>query len=390
MRNFLKGAVVLLIVTLMTLSTTTVMANTFEVQLHESGLRTTLDTLLFENFDGAWVGSPSAPIDWIQYCTNPSAEIWQPNTVRYISPPNSAYRGGFGSSLLSDDWLVTPEINVESYVNIQLSWWERHGWLEYYSNFCGLWISCGSPDPNDGDYVLIMERPPPAQGVGDWEFYNVNLDTYLTDDTFFIAWEYDKTSTGMTSCWNIDDVEITGDFVEPCEPSIDVEKEVKDKNGTWQDADTENEAADVLICHNITYRITITNTGDCPLINIIVRDMMHKSLTYISSDPEGESWFEEPYWYIEWFFPGPLEVNGTIIITITAHVEGPECSIDPNHVNVSATCIHEKPVSDADSCYVHCGEETSRALDRPFLRFLQSYPNLFRIMEKLLQRLRLQ
>ena len=102
--NILKGAGVLLIAAVMVLSTGVVMANTFGIQSQESRIRLSelgaehisrsgnmekggapFDTLLFENFDDTWVGSPPAPVGWTQYCTNINAEIWQPNDVRYVT-----------------------------------------------------------------------------------------------------------------------------------------------------------------------------------------------------------------------------------------------------------------------------------------------------------------
>jgi hypothetical protein len=176
---------------------------------------------------------------------------------------------------------------------------------------------------------------------------------------------------------------------EPCEPSIDVEKEVWDeKNGRWVDADTENEAFDIPICHNATFRITIHNNGDCPLWDIHVFDTMHDSLEFISANPVPDNFsYVPPNYFMYWYFPGPLLPCETITITIVAHVVGPEpCQIDPNLVEVDAVCEHGKTVSDSDMCWVHA-IKGSKAIERPFLRFLQSYPNLFRIIEKLLQRL---
>jgi hypothetical protein len=171
-----------------------------------------------------------------------------------------------------------------------------------------------------------------------------------------------------------------------CEPGIDVEKEVWDeKNGVWVDADTESEALDIDICTNARFRITIKNIGNCPLFNLVVKDKMHDSLEFISSDPEGEWWYEEPFYYIEWYFPGPFNPGDAIVIYVTAHVSGEECSIDFNYVSVEAHCEHGTVVRDDDWCYVHC-YKPSKEFSSPILQFIEShFPNLFKLVEKMLK-----
>ena len=174
--------------------------------------------------------------------------------------------------------------------------------------------------------------------------------------------------------------------VEPCEPSVDVEKYVKDKDGNWIDADTESEAVDLKICNDAEFKIVITNTGDCPLVDIIVFDTMHDSLNFTSANPDPDDWwYEEPHYYMMWNI-STLDETEVVEILITAHVDGPDSSTDLNHVNVTGECIHGKPVWDEDSCYVHCSEK-SREINTPFLNWLQSHPNMFPILQRLLLRL---
>jgi hypothetical protein len=174
-----------------------------------------------------------------------------------------------------------------------------------------------------------------------------------------------------------------------CEPGIDVEKYVKDKNGNWVDADTQNAALDIPICTEITFKIVITNTGTCDLIDIIVKDIMHDSLKFIQADPEPDHFaYEPPEYLIEWFFPGPLPPDATIEIYIVAHVEGPECSYDYNKVDVVATCIHGITVTDRDECWVHAVKK-SKSINTPFLTWLQNHPNMFPLIQKMVKLLSL-
>jgi hypothetical protein len=180
---------------------------------------------------------------------------------------------------------------------------------------------------------------------------------------------------------------------EPCDPSIDIEKYVWDeKNKDWVDADTMAEALDVPICENVKFQIVVHNNGICPLYYINISDHMHDSLKFISADPEpGDVWYDSTAeeWRMWWYFPGPLNPCNKIVINLTAHVEGPECSSDYNWVHVGALCEHGVYVEDEDECWVHAYKK-SKEINRPFLQFLQNHPNLFPILRLLLQRLGLQ
>lgn len=146
-------------------------------------------------------------------------------------------------------------------------------------------------------------------------------------------------------------------YTEPCECSVDVEKYVWCPCAEeWIDADTENEALDLPICTNATFKIVIHNNGTCcDIYQINVYDTMHDSLEFIGADPEPHEFLHDPpYYYMSWYELGPLAPCETIEIYITAHVVGPECSIDFNYVFVEASCECEPYyVVDKDYAYVH-------------------------------------
>ena len=167
--------------------------------------------------------------------------------------------------------------------------------------------------------------------------------------------------------------------------SIDVEKQVLDKDGEWQDCDTENEALDVKICNDITFKIIIENTGDFPLNDIIVSDLMEDGLGYVSADPGPDDYnYDPPYHYFLWNFPGEFSPGETIEIEITAHVEGPDCSIDYNFVNAEGEDIEGNPFSDEDYCYIHAVKK-SKILSLPFINWLEDHPKLFPLLQLVLQ-----
>jgi hypothetical protein len=126
--------------------------------------------------------------------------------------------------------------------------------------------------------------------------------------------------------------------------------------GILIDADDPESAVDWEICTLVPFVITITNTGDFPLIDFYVEDIMHDSLEFVEADPwPDDFYYDPPYWYIYWYFPGPLNPGEAITITIWAHVLGPHCSIDENYINVEAFCPEtQEYVFDEDSAFIHC------------------------------------
>jgi hypothetical protein len=179
--------------------------------------------------------------------------------------------------------------------------------------------------------------------------------------------------------------QLTGPQV--CEPGVDLEKQVWDeKNGRWVDADTENTAFDVVICTDIQFKITIINTGNCPLFQLEILDKMHNSLKYLGADPEpDEYYFEDPFHIMKWHIPQLLP-GQEIVIYVNAHVEGPECSIDVNHAEVQCQCEHGTVVFDEDDCFIHA-KEKAREFNSPILNFLENHPNMFPLLQLVLQRL---
>lgn len=168
--------------------------------------------------------------------------------------------------------------------------------------------------------------------------------------------------------------------------SINVEKQVMDRDGEWQDCDTENEALDVNICNDITFRIVIENDGDFPLSHIVVYDLMEDGLSYISADPEPDEYTHEPpYHYMMWNILEELLPGETIVIEITAHVDGPDCSIDSNYVKIESEDEYGSIFSDEDYCYIHAVKK-SKTLNLPILNWLKSNTKLFHLRQLLFQR----
>ena len=126
--------------------------------------------------------------------------------------------------------------------------------------------------------------------------------------------------------------------------------------GNLIDADDPESAVDWEICTIVQFVITIHNDGDFPLFDIYIDDIMHDSLEIMDWDWQPSYlYYDPPYWYFGWYFPGPLNPCETITINIWAHVWGPHCSIDENYVSVDAFCPETQEfVFDEDSAFIHC------------------------------------
>ena len=180
---------------------------------------------------------------------------------------------------------------------------------------------------------------------------------------------------------------IDTEIVTLCSPSIDVKKDVWDPDSGWTSANSEDTAADLPICENTEFRIRVWNTGDCPVTGGVMDDMDDR-LTYETSDPEPDDFAHIPpfYWMI-WAFTEPINPGdvGPVII-IEAHVGGPPCAPYRNHAYANFTCAHGTFVEDEDSAWVHPYEK-SRVIKTPFLNWLENHPNMFPLLQRLLQRL---
>ena len=99
-----------------------------------------------------------------------------------------------------DDWLVTPQFTVPD--GAVLTFWERTYWDSYYV-YHGIWISTGSGDPADGDFVELMEDN--AATGGTWVQTTVDLSAYAGQQVY-IAFRYQGYNADT---WAIDDVMIS-------------------------------------------------------------------------------------------------------------------------------------------------------------------------------------
>jgi hypothetical protein len=386
MKKILKGAVVLLIATTLVFSTVAIAdTNEEQIQISEAGIKS------IKNVNSVTIVKPAfGPVIFSQPPSSPDS--WHAHTSDFnlgwicvddfwdITEPICDIHWWGLSLIWDDDWYAcdptgiqfeivfydayyTPVCTYASVIPTPISTGQYYnGWELFYWEYdldpcCDLdngWVSIQSIySPNSCAFLWMNSPTGNNNAQQNWGYINDNLAFELTGET--------------------------------CNPSIDVEKYAWDeKNQKWVEADTQDEAQDIKICKDTTFLIEITNNGDVDLTDIYIRDKMHDSLKYIRGEPEPDEWYyAEPFYYINWFIPGPLPPGGIIKIYVYAHVEGPECSYDYNYVLVEANGCGTI-VTDEDYAWVHA-HDRAREFNTPILNFLRSHPNLFPLLQKLIQ-----
>ena len=99
-----------------------------------------------------------------------------------------------------EGWLVTPKIVVPNTGHYRFSFWSMLYFYEFYGR-SSVWISTGSGDPSDGDFVEVWT---PETITGDWTETQLMLSDYA-GEIIHIAFKYEGDNNHQ---WIIDDLSI--------------------------------------------------------------------------------------------------------------------------------------------------------------------------------------
>lgn len=140
-----------------------------------------------------------------------------------------------------EDWLISPTFDLTSLTASQVSWREFGDAAELADH--SLWISTGSPDPDDGEFVELTALDSPLDG--EWgRSQVVDLSAWAAEPAVTLAWVFKGVDTDQ---WWIDDVsvralapdlrvtDITSD-VDPLAPGDSATLSVTIENRTLVDA----------------------------------------------------------------------------------------------------------------------------------------------------------
>lgn len=166
----------------------------------------------FQDFDSLGeAGLPGA--DWRSESTLLRGYAWEPTTNHSFSGATSIFHRRIPSSIAGEveDWLISPPMNLSGTEGAMVSWVERGTDVDLADH--SLWISTGSPDPSQRQFVEVTALPAPVEGQ--WTRARaVDLSAYAGEPAVFLAWKY---RTIGADAWWIDDVR-----VEPLGPDLHV------------------------------------------------------------------------------------------------------------------------------------------------------------------------
>ncbi len=157
----------------------------------EASMPTSGRILLDEGFEG----EDFPPVGWTVYNLDGETPQWARTTTQAYSGAASAWHT-FNLSVDQDGWLVTPSIDIEP--NTFFSFYDYGGTMSMYS-YSGVWLSSGSCDPTDGDFVELIEVDDSTMS---WRQVQLNLSAYAGESAC-LAFVYGGENAHN---WYIDDV----------------------------------------------------------------------------------------------------------------------------------------------------------------------------------------
>ncbi len=129
---------------------------------------------------------PVVDASWTQYLLGERQSGWNVTTSHAHNFETSLVYG-YSTTISSDSWIVSPAIQTSNQNPGHLSFWYMMRFVTYYT-YSGLWISDGSPDPQDGDFVEVFEFDEDMVSLV-WQHFALDLDEY-TGGQIYIAFVY--------------------------------------------------------------------------------------------------------------------------------------------------------------------------------------------------------
>lgn len=147
--------------------------------------------LLDEGFED-WVPPPG----WLRNEEQEASWRWNPLQT-HTGLYSAFYDDFFGQQ---DGWLVTPQVTPT--LGSELVFWQYQNYAEHYGKH-SIWISTGSNEPKDEDFVELTELGPGTEDT--WEEVRLDLSAYA-GQPIYVAFRYEG---DFADEWYIDDVQVT-------------------------------------------------------------------------------------------------------------------------------------------------------------------------------------
>ncbi|OQY29649.1 MAG: hypothetical protein B6244_02995 [Candidatus Cloacimonetes bacterium 4572_55] len=180
-------------------------------------------SILTENFENGW------PTGWAEYHTGIDA-VNVNDAAAYSGAQSLQFDDVFD---VAQSWVILPQLTGANALNF---WQALNYWDIGYHDYHGIWVSTGSSDPADGNFVEVQElnisdgtanreNKEDADRLSEWEQIVVDLSAY-TGQSIYIAFVYEGSYEDE---WYIDDIDVCGEgggggaITTETEPNDDIE-----------------------------------------------------------------------------------------------------------------------------------------------------------------------
>jgi len=119
--------------------------------------------------------------DWQTHEYEDSGLEWTISSVHSNNYEQSV-RHSYSTTQETDSWLVSPAIELHADDTPVISLWYQLRDISFYS-YTGIWVSAGSGDPEDGDFVELHEFGDEVDG-NTWHFFSQELQEYSGEEIY--------------------------------------------------------------------------------------------------------------------------------------------------------------------------------------------------------------
>lgn len=144
-----------------------------------------------------------------------SNEDWEVSSEG--DPPNAPYvvANGFQADEASNDWLITPAINLEAYQEETLTFLNAKNFEDSEQRGLQVWVSTtydGESNPEDFSWTEVSDQV--SFSDGNYEFVESG-DVNLSGEEFqgsevYVAFQYESSGPFDAATWQVDDIHVTG------------------------------------------------------------------------------------------------------------------------------------------------------------------------------------
>lgn len=144
-------------------------------------------------------------LDWWSPSLGFDGYNWDISLLYASEGLSSAYhtRGNDGADGI-DNWLVSPALDFSTVSDVMASWQEQGRSNSNYLNH-SLWISTGSRDPEDNEYIAVVEDLGAATEKEWGPSQVVDLSEWAGEPAVYLAWRYEG---AYSDDWYLDEIRV--------------------------------------------------------------------------------------------------------------------------------------------------------------------------------------